>query len=395
MAIHIAGTSSSSTIHHHSNHHRPTVETYHDGTTNDKQQPPFRKRFVFVITFIVFLIASTALAEIPVLVEQAKLIMDSQNMNETSILQSIVSSLRSLPESTNMTNDDSTTDKMNETSTKVVIPTDFLVNETWQEEETSGQHNFTSHPTTTTTTTNNTTNDYERPPIGGATIPSKGLSDITDEIQRNATSDLTIVINTTTPGEQPLVTISPKELLAEFSNDTEDSYQNNVTASDSLTTSLNNTTNDTLSSEELAVKETQDFHLPTTLNGTESVSSSSNTANDDDQRQRQKQTARPLERGEWREAHIKYYEITPEMQSRFDTTLHGRVHGGGATTCTWHRNDTDAVSDECRKMLDPITQNIRRWYFLGDSTMARPFRYCLVPLFEETISAPTPDIETC
>ena len=56
----------------------------------------------------------------------------------------------------------------------------------------------------------------------------------------------------------------------------------------------------------------------------------------------------------------------------------GSGGGSGATTCSWKQNESN-VSQECIDLLSPIAQKIRFWYFLGDSTMARPFRYCMVP----------------
>lgn len=79
------------------------------------------------------------------------------------------------------------------------------------------------------------------------------------------------------------------------------------------------------------------------------------------------------------------FQVTSEQERLFkhlrETVVGSGGSGsgsGGATTCSWKQNESN-VSQECIDLLSPIAQKIRFWYFLGDSTMARPFRYCMVP----------------
>lgn len=51
------------------------------------------------------------------------------------------------------------------------------------------------------------------------------------------------------------------------------------------------------------------------------------------------------------------------------------------TICAWKWNETD-LSKNCRELLSSATHDVTMWYFLGDSTMARPWRWCLLPKLE-------------
>jgi hypothetical protein len=70
----------------------------------------------------------------------------------------------------------------------------------------------------------------------------------------------------------------------------------------------------------------------------------------------------------------------PFVKSKYNNTTTS-INGGAVKTCPWKRNETD-VSQECLDLLRPVTQNVRLWYFLGDSTMARPWQWCLVQKLE-------------
>lgn len=78
--------------------------------------------------------------------------------------------------------------------------------------------------------------------------------------------------------------------------------------------------------------------------------------------------------GEWNDNDIRF-EVTDAQERLFE--MFEDVEGG-AKTCPWKRNESH-VSHECISLLAPVTQNVRFWYFLGDSTMARPWQWCLVP----------------
>ena len=69
----------------------------------------------------------------------------------------------------------------------------------------------------------------------------------------------------------------------------------------------------------------------------------------------------------------------------------GDHRGGGATTCAWKWNASDIITsngeggdDDCLELLAKATRNVTRWYFLGDSTMTRPWQYCFPQLLNRT-----------
>ena len=43
-------------------------------------------------------------------------------------------------------------------------------------------------------------------------------------------------------------------------------------------------------------------------------------------------------------------------------------------SCSWNHNN---LTEDCYSILQPLIQGTRRWYFMGDSTMARPFQSIL------------------
>jgi len=229
------------------------------------------------------------------------------------------------------------------------------------------------------------------------TTTTHGNLSAVDDINNNAsrstttTIDVTVsLLNDTTPS--PLVELSSSQLSSSSSS--------SMILTELLptnTTQSSNQTNETSSSSSRLSKfdNTATFDNTTTTIESQSPSPSQN----DEVVAVDHETSPPFQKGIWRDVDIPHYEITPEQQLRFDTLIRegmknkgdnggvvvdrgGRGWGGGATTCTWKRNDLQ-VSEECRDMLRPITKSIRRWYFLGDSTMARPFRYCLVPKLEK------------
>jgi len=72
------------------------------------------------------------------------------------------------------------------------------------------------------------------------------------------------------------------------------------------------------------------------------------------------------------------FHVSPEQEHVFDRLRQG---SGGATTCSWNRNESH-VSQDCVSLLAPVVQDVRLWYFMGDSTMARPWQWCLLPKIE-------------
>ena len=75
------------------------------------------------------------------------------------------------------------------------------------------------------------------------------------------------------------------------------------------------------------------------------------------------------------------YQLSSDQErlfKRLREEVGGGSGNGGATTCSWKRYESQ-VSQDCIDLLAPIVENVRLWYFLGDSTMARPFRYCMIP----------------
>ena len=75
------------------------------------------------------------------------------------------------------------------------------------------------------------------------------------------------------------------------------------------------------------------------------------------------------------------YQVSSDQErlfKRLREEVGGGSGNGGATTCSWNRYESQ-VSQDCIDLLAPIAENVRLWYFLGDSTMARPFRYCMIP----------------
>jgi hypothetical protein len=68
-----------------------------------------------------------------------------------------------------------------------------------------------------------------------------------------------------------------------------------------------------------------------------------------------------------------HFSVTKEQEQLFQP-----IARQGATTCPWNRNETQ-VSQECMDLLSNVTRDVKLWYFLGDSTIARPWQWCLVP----------------
>lgn len=75
--------------------------------------------------------------------------------------------------------------------------------------------------------------------------------------------------------------------------------------------------------------------------------------------------------------------LTEEQEAVLRSLDEWNDSGGGATTCAWYWNAPNLFEGGggCPAILQPATRDITRWYFMGDSTMARPWEWCMVPLF--------------
>lgn len=83
--------------------------------------------------------------------------------------------------------------------------------------------------------------------------------------------------------------------------------------------------------------------------------------------------------GQWSHEGIPPFELSNEAKELFQK--YEDAGHAGATTCSWYANES-RISKACMDMLKPVTKSVRHWYFFGDSTMARPWRWCVLPRLE-------------